>query len=352
MKKMQTPERGFTLLSAGVCAIVLMGMVGLAVDVGRMYIVKSEAQVYVDSAAVAAALELDGTLDGLERARTAARNGVNRWNLATQVFSSVLTDFATQATGPWNANPSSGANHAFVRVRAIADTPIYFMTVIDGRTSSDVAAVGAAGQVPKTSFREGLFPFSPYAHNNSAPHFGLNPGTHYTLRWPANPKLNQNICPGDNHPAVLNTATAGGGEERGFIEQTSSSIIRQTIEADYQSVFRVLGESVNMTGGAKQTQVDSIRNRVNQDSDPTSTTYAQYLSRGQGNGRRLVVAPINTGHPNYRIVNFGLFFLLTPGEYHNGANKPFCAEYVGSWVQGSRNKGVAATGAYVVRLVQ
>ncbi len=74
---------------------------------------------------------------------------------------------------------------------------------------------------------------------------------------------------------------------------------------------------------------DALVERVRQDSDTTSTTFAEYLANGQGNGRRIVAAPINLGEPGgYRIVQIGAFFLLTQDEYLSamGGNKPFCAE--------------------------
>jgi hypothetical protein len=114
----------------------------------------------------------------------------------------------------------------------------------------------------------------------------------------------------------------------------------------------VIGEPVIMTGGNKQTQRDAIVNRINQDTDPTSTSYAQYEAGDAGNGRRLVVVAINTGHPDEIVLGFHLFFLLHPSEYDAGGNRPFCAEYVGPYVQGSRRKGAGSAGAYVVRLVQ
>ena len=44
-------ERGFTLMVAGACAVVIVGVLGLAVDLGRILIVRNEAQVVADSAA-------------------------------------------------------------------------------------------------------------------------------------------------------------------------------------------------------------------------------------------------------------------------------------------------------------
>ena len=41
-----TNKSGFTLLATAVCGVTLFGAAGLAVDIGRMYITKNEAQSY------------------------------------------------------------------------------------------------------------------------------------------------------------------------------------------------------------------------------------------------------------------------------------------------------------------
>ena len=58
-----------------------------------------------------------------------------------------------------------------------------------------------------------------------------------------------------------------------------------------QSIFRSVGDLVGRTGGAKQSQLDSLYTRIKQDTDTTSTTYSSYT----GNGRRIIAAPINDG---------------------------------------------------------
>src|SRR5437867_1199364 len=52
LSERHTNKKGFTLLACAVCAVALLGTAGLAVDVGRMYITKNEAQSYADAAAV------------------------------------------------------------------------------------------------------------------------------------------------------------------------------------------------------------------------------------------------------------------------------------------------------------
>ena len=55
-------QRGFVLVTMAVAAIALIGVLGLAVDLGHMFISKNETQAYCDSAALAAAAEcLSGT---------------------------------------------------------------------------------------------------------------------------------------------------------------------------------------------------------------------------------------------------------------------------------------------------
>src|SRR5712691_9034010 len=54
-------KKGFVLVVTCIALAILLGMAGLAVDAGRLYVVKSELQAFADAAALSAALELDGT---------------------------------------------------------------------------------------------------------------------------------------------------------------------------------------------------------------------------------------------------------------------------------------------------
>lgn len=357
-------RRGFVLITAGAAALILVASLGMAVDLGRMYIVRTEAQNFTDSVAIESASELDGTTDGLVRAAGVAGRNSQRYDLGRYRFQAVTTEFATALTGPWEQAGSAAARSRFARVTARTDVPLYFLPAVTSGNKGHVNARAVGAQVEKTTFREGLFPFSPFAHNSTPPHFGLVPGQVYTLRWPNNPSIgnqgqgngNTNVCQGDRVQSVIDTAQAQGGSERGFIEQTSADVIRRTIINDYQSVVRTIGDLVDMTGGVKQSQLTSLQTRILQDSDSYSSTYAQYVTRNEGNGRRIVACPINNGGTppgaNNRIVGIGAFFLRPTGDYGNGGNQSWCAEYIGAWVQGSNRKGVEQSGAWVVRLVK
>ncbi len=104
-------ERGFVLVTMAVAAIALIGVLGLAVDLGHMFISKNETQAYCDSAALAAALVLDGTTSGITNAKAAVTSSTNAWNFSTASVSSPTVTFATALAGPWQSNPSPAAGY-------------------------------------------------------------------------------------------------------------------------------------------------------------------------------------------------------------------------------------------------
>ena len=345
-------ERGFVLVTLGVCLVAMMGMLGLAVDIGRMYIVRNESQAYVDAASLTAALQLDGTTAGISRATSTVSASTNRWSLGSTAFAGTQVDFGMDATGPWMANPSPASGYRYVRVRAASTVSLYFLPIVVAVRSSVVKATAVAGQLPKTDFGEGVFPFSPFAHINSDPNFGYTPGAQYTLRWPASPKLGKNCVPRRRCTAVARQVPPGFGQRARLHREHQCSDHPHGYRAGLPERTCLVGQPVTMTGGNKQTELDALILRVNQDANPSATSYAQYVSSGTGNGRRLVAVPINSGAPNNIVLGIGLFFLLAPSSYLQGGNEPWCAEYVGPYVQAGDHQGAGGPGAYVVRLVQ
>jgi uncharacterized membrane protein len=86
-------RRGFVMIAMSITMLLLLAVMGLAFDVGRIYIARNEAQVFTDSAAMTAASKLDGTQAGLDRAREAVARIPMRWNLGTQEFHGVTVEF-------------------------------------------------------------------------------------------------------------------------------------------------------------------------------------------------------------------------------------------------------------------
>lgn len=369
-------ERGFALIATAVSLVAIIGIAGVSVDLGRMYIVKSELMAYTDASSVAAALQLDGTAAGITRAQNAVTGlagGGNAmgWDFDSKTISSVTVQFAKGlAATPnvadattWNANPGSPGDYRFVQVTASANVPLTFMQafgILQSGTSAgtaNTAASSVAAQALITQYPAGLLPFSPIGPSSVPNNFGLTPGTQYTIRYPSGGSLKKgDVCAGDQNQTYWNNLPS---QDHGFWGQTSAAALRGEIVDNTQSQPIEIGDPVPMVGGNKNTEGSALDTRVNEDSDPNSTTYAAYMALGQGNGRRVVAVPINDGPPNFDAVGIGAFFLLpTPTYLGVTGTTPICAAYIGPYVQGSTYGGAGVTanagdtGGFVVRLIQ
>lgn len=156
MTAASTPGRkGFVLIATSVALVILLGLAVFGIDLGRMYMIKSEMQAFADSAALAAALEVDGTDAGLERARASAgklASGPNamRWDMGARPITDISVGFAKgdQAPDPktWQTAPGEAADFRFVRVTASAEAPLIFLRAFQPfhPGASTVAAAGVA----------------------------------------------------------------------------------------------------------------------------------------------------------------------------------------------------------------
>ncbi len=107
---------GVILLVFAVLVFGIVGICGLAIDLGQMYVAKGELQNYTDAASIAAALKLDGTTNGITQATSEALNNVNTWKFGTGSASNVTVEFSTAVDGAYIANPLTGVGYRFARV--------------------------------------------------------------------------------------------------------------------------------------------------------------------------------------------------------------------------------------------
>src|SRR5690349_4022412 len=79
IKRRQT---GAVIITVALTLLFLLGFMGIALDFGHLFIVKTELQTAVDSCALAAAQELDGEADAQGRATRSGRaaGNLNRVN--------------------------------------------------------------------------------------------------------------------------------------------------------------------------------------------------------------------------------------------------------------------------------
>jgi Flp pilus assembly protein TadG len=358
-----------------VSAVVLFGMVGLAMDIGRMYITKNEAQSFADSAALYAAQQLDGTTAGIANADNAVATNPNAWNFGTTAFSGTITEYSADGATNWQTSDKVTAlqalNIRYVRVTPVVNNvALFFLPVTGTGTTATVKAEAIGGQVllgcitctktlpPSSQNPPGssnaspvLFPYSPIANLDvtksadlptKGDPFGFTPGQQYDLKWPANASVgvlgnNKVPCAGDNNTAMVNRESPASSH-LGEIVLNSASALSATItmQDDALGVSVSIDQSVNPTTGQKNSIVKALNDRVAQDSDTTSTTYPSY----SGNGRRLITVIINNGYANaagtpyssdQQAIGLGYaqFLLLPDYSQSGGSNNPWCAIYVG-----------------------
>ena len=131
---------------------VLLAALGLAYDLGRIYIAHNEGQVFADAASMAAAQQFDGSPDGLIRASAAARNLPGRWNMAAESFKNIRVDFSKDGSRweqDWRLLTGDAAAIHLARVKVEGNNlDITFLRAVGGPTSFEVPAQAVAAANP------------------------------------------------------------------------------------------------------------------------------------------------------------------------------------------------------------
>jgi hypothetical protein len=366
-------ERGFVLIWITLALALLLGCAGLAIDIGRMYVGRSEAQELCDSAALAAAVALNGTANGIAAAQSAVTASASQpWTLGPDRLGVPQVDFATSISGPWVANPASPAGYNHARVRASMPIRLYLLAPVVGQRFGNVAAAAVAAQVPQTTFTQGLDPYTAVSTDLTSASLGFTVGQQYSIQWPqfngnrngcgpSNPVrcFNSPPCTGDSNESSLAVSQDWSSNTSGYWGASANSEIALEILNVVQLQPVTLGQQIPLTLGNKNAESKILDERVNQDTDVQDNSVSAYLANPNRNGRRLIAIPIVNPSPTRTVVvGFGAFLLLSkglPSNYYasGNGNDPFCAAYVGPYVQGSVSSGAAGqTGAFRVVLVQ
>jgi Flp pilus assembly protein TadG len=355
-------QRGFVLITMAAAAIALIGAMGLAVDLGRVFIAKNETQAFVDAEALAAALQLNGDATGINNAITTVTAGSNaynfnntdKWNFNTARVANPTVEFAAVSSGPWytSAGAIAGAgvpysSILYARVTATVADKLYFLPVVMSNAiyNQNVQSRAVAGQIAITSFTQGLIPFSAIAQGTTVgPNFGLVVGGQYDLQWPqfngnnaqcnnGNPKncFVQPPCPDESKAAMLAViGQAGtnnynwGSQTNGYWGAQSGSTLNDYIVGTQQLTAVAVGDNLAQPGscntttgclsnGNKASSANYLDDRVNSDPSNSTNLISQYLSDPNRNGRRMVYVPIlnPTSSTTTTVVGYGQFLLIS-----------------------------------------
>jgi Flp pilus assembly protein TadG len=177
-------ESGVIAILVGLSIAVLFGFLALVIDLGRLFVTKTELQSAVDSCALAAAAELDG----LSNAKTRAINaGVTAGNLNRVVFQDnsagiTAADITiSPSLSSWNV--ATDLNAKYVRcTKSRSGILAIFAPIIQAGSSHTVTASATAvlgGSQTECAMPIGMVhPSGGTASTN----YGLNVGQWYTIR--------------------------------------------------------------------------------------------------------------------------------------------------------------------------
>lgn len=262
-------QRGSVAVITGLTIAVLIGFLGISVDLGRLFVIKAELQTAMDSCALAAASQLrpgmndPGTLD---RAIAYGRTPLNKANFQGQGLDPAVIQFSFSDTlaGPYTSytykagGASALANSAkFARCTyPLANVPVLFMRVLNSMSDTTVAATAVATLAPSQT--NCAFPVSvcraPTATASMSPPWGLAPGSWVSgLGEPGGGNSGGGNSGGGNSSSGPAGCTSGTGTGNfcwaSFTGSSSSGLaesIKGTGQCDLSAVSKV-GAAGNMT---------------------------------------------------------------------------------------------------------
>jgi Flp pilus assembly protein TadG len=333
-------EGGSIIITTAIFMLLLFLMLGFAIDVSRIFMVREELQNAADAAALTAARELDGGTGGIDNAINQATNVIanNKGQKTKTNVSIVSVEFAANL----NDNPYKNATDAkavastirFVRVTTQTATTGIFFGINALGTTHDESRTATAG---KSVDLAGLCDFYPAAVGmNDQDPTDTDANGNPVFTYPAaGTRLTLKFAQGSGNSAVINnmdyivlevpcisgngdteTARLAGGEPcscntlGGSINMTPSSNLGNGGKAAGNGMNTRFGDYVGGYGGYLQC--------CNYASDTNVTegiTHDQYVTNpGAGNDRRVVIAPIIApgtypADTNGRILGWGKFFL-------------------------------------------
>lgn len=398
-------EKGAVLVLFAIAVVVLIASVGLAVDVGRMYVVRTEAQSFVDALALARLAEIVG-------ARVPDGSDVwKRYDFDRETFggAGVVLQYSAGSSfsaGTFTTSPDSGT--LYVRARATVPVPLSFLPVLVAERSRMVSAEAVAGLERITVMGAGGFPYA--ARSGIG---GLVKGEQYTFRWGNNPSKDlqdawdyvnrwmsdelletrlaatATVLGGGNpvsgrNPPNINTWCAGNATQQfvtalynvdpfedgvsqdlfswtGAYFQGGTRDIVDAMAAGYQDQVIVEGGQITVATGVRQATQNELRRLIDYDSNQTTNDPVLYDSVDPRD-TRLIFSPVVSGigtaflkpgsGASATVMTIEPFILRVPSSDYGNPGSNWCAVYAGAREGGSGVPVNQGSGVWVLRLVQ
>ena len=186
-------EKGAIIVTVALTLLFLLGFMAIALDFGRMFVVKNELQTSMDSCALAAAQELNGADDAITRARNAgiAAGNLNKvnfqsatWSGQGQIVNADIT-FKDAAYGVTAVPASARYAQCQHSQNGIRMWLFQSMGAFAGSTNpaySSTKSVGALAVATRASAQSTCpIPIGLHPKTNTPPNYGFQPGEWVTL---------------------------------------------------------------------------------------------------------------------------------------------------------------------------
>jgi hypothetical protein len=186
-------QRGAVAIATAISAVVLVGLLGVVIDLGRIFVVKTELQNAADACALAATFELDGNPNALTRAENAGiavavRNTVHFQSEAVAATASDIR-FSTTLSGPGGDNSvyltqAEGASPDSTYVMCTLTRPDLAMTLASIIGAEARAVAGRAVATISPAQTSCALPLG-VCQKGSPPNYGFAPGEWISGRFDA-----------------------------------------------------------------------------------------------------------------------------------------------------------------------
>jgi Flp pilus assembly protein TadG len=109
--KFKSRQQGAVAIIVAICLVVLVGMLGLVLDLGHLYVTKTELQNAADASALSGAKELVGTAAGIDSAvayaKATAKKNKFKFSSTEVMISDEDIKFSCTPDGPWDSAASA-----------------------------------------------------------------------------------------------------------------------------------------------------------------------------------------------------------------------------------------------------
>ena len=225
----------------GLILVVMLAAGGLVIDLGHLYVLKSELQNGADSGALAGAKEIDMTSAGITRAaaKALAFAQQNKFDFSSAlVLANSNVTFSSDPDGPWISVGEAVANpmgKTFIKVDTGAKSVPTFLMRVTGRTAIETGAVAVAGRFVVDITPLGICAVDPdnrlgaraFGLENELLEFGFRRGTTYDMLQMKNiagssdPML---INPVDSPPTACGASNTSANFTAPFLCQGNSAV--------------------------------------------------------------------------------------------------------------------------------